>query len=345
MRWGCVALFVLVARVASADPLADAKTQVAASDYLKARVSLDEAFASGTNGPEQLAEIWRLRGIVAGALDETKVATDAFQRCLALSPKADLPPGTSPKITRPFTAAQDFFKKNEPLGIKQEAKQDPPSIAVLVTSDPLSMIARLQVSVKVDGATEKVLDNKFAGQEQIDFALPAGARLDLRVAALDEKGNRLAELGSADVPIVIVGKPVDKTPVLVVGQKPPTRSTKPPAPVRERAFVWKWWLWGGGAVLFAGAATYFGVDGLRAKSDLEDLNADSPNHSFDEAKDLESRAKRDFLFANIGYGVAGALAITATILFLTEPDQPSSESRVTAVPVEGGAALVFGGQF
>jgi len=102
-------------------------------------------------------------------------------------------------------------------------------------------------------------------------------------------------------------------------------------------------------VVFAGAATYFGIDGLLAKSDLEALNADSPNHSFDEAKDLESRAKRGFLFSNIGYGVAGALAITATILYLTEPDNPSPEnsggSRVTAVPLDGGGAIVFGGHF
>jgi len=349
MQRGCAAIAALaiavLARSASADPLADAKTQVAASDYLKARASLDQAFASGTNNPEQLAEIWRLRGIVAGALNETPAATEAFQRCLALSPKADLPPGTSPKITRPFTAAQEFFKSHEPLKIKQETKQDPPSIAVIVTSDPMSMISRIEVTVRVDGAAEdKKLDNKFAGQEKIEFSLPAGGRLDLRVAALDEKGNRLAELGSADVPIVIIGKPSDlKKPVLIT-KKP----TKPSEPARERPFVWKWWLWGGGAVVFAGAATYFGIDGLLAKGDLEDLNADSPNHSFDEAKDLESRAKRGFLISNIGYGVAGALAITATILYLTEPDnspETSGGSRVTAVPLDGGGAIVFGGHF
>jgi len=350
MQRGCAALtalaVALVTRAAHGDPLTDAKTQVASSDYLKARSSLDDAYASGTNSPEQLAEIWRLRGIVAGALGETKPATEAFQRCLALTPKAELPPGTSPKITRPFAAAQEFLKNGEPLKIKQETKETPPSIAVLVTSDPMQMIARLQVTVKVDNAAEKKLDNKFAGQERIEFALPTGGRLDLRVAALDEKGNRLAELGSADVPIVIIGKQADK-PKIVVTPPPPGKQPAPQVPAPERPLYWKWWLWGGGAVVFAGAATYFGIDGLAAKSDLEDLNAHSPNHSFDEAKDVERRARRDFLLANIGYGVAGALAITATILFLTEPDRPSSKetSRVTAVPLDGGGAIVLGGTF
>jgi len=345
MQRGCAAVAVLAIAVlagsASADPLADAKTQVASSDYLKARVSLDEAFASGTNSPEELAEIWRLRGIVAGALNEAPAATEAFQRCLALSPKAELPPGTSPKITRPFTAAQDFFKDHEPLKIKQETKQHPPSIAVIVTSDPMSMISRIEVTVRVDGAAEEAkLDSKVSGQERVELALPAGARLDVRVAALDEKGNRLAELGSADVPIVIIGKAAKRD--LITPTKITKKSGPPP---RERPFRWKWWVWGGGAVVFAGAATYFGIDGLVAKSDLEDLNANSPNHSFDEAKDLESRAKRGFLFANIGYGVAGALAITATILYLTEPDGPTKETRVTAVPLDGGGAIVLGGHF
>ena len=331
-----------LARAAHADSLTDAKTQVAASDYIKARASLDDAYASGTNGPEQLAEIWRLRGIVAGALNEAKPATEAFQKCLALNPKAELPPGTSPKFTRPFDAARDLAKKTEPLKIKQETKQTPPSITVIVASDPMSMIAKIAVYVRVDGAAETTLDTKFAGQESVEVALPAGARLDVRVAALDEKGNRLAELGSAEVPIVIIGK--DKKPDVVITPVV-TAKPKPVKPYKERPLIWKWWLWGGTAVVFAGAATYFGVDGLSAKSDLESLNEESPNHTFDEAKDLERRAKRDFLFSNIGYGVAGALAITATILWLTEPDKPPSESRVTAVPVNGGGAIVLGGSF
>jgi hypothetical protein len=345
MQRGLAALAALVvlATIASADPLDDAKAQVAASDYLKARTSLDDAYASGANNPEQLAEIWRLRGIVAGALGETKPATEAFQRCLALTPKAELSPGTSPKIMRPFAAAQELYKKAKPLAIGKETTESPPAIAVIVESDPMKMIARIRVTVKADGGTEKQIDKQFSGQERVEVALPAGGRLDLRVAALDEKGNRLAELGSADVPIVIVGKRSD--PKLVVAP-PVVDKPKPvsPTPRAARPLYAKWWLWGSGAVVAASAATYFGLDGLAAKRDLEDLNANSTNHTFDEAKRTERRARRDFLFANIGFGVAGALAVTTAILFLTEPSSQET-SRVSAVPVDGGGAIVFGGQF
>lgn len=337
MLRGALVAIAICAGVATADPLGDAKTQVAASDYLNARVSLDAAYASGTNSPAQLAEIWRLRGIVVGALNESKAATEAFQKCLALDPSAELPPGTSPKITRPFEAAQKLAKA--PLKIKQTTTEEPPSVSVAIGSDPMSMIAQIVVTVRVNGGAESKLEKKFAGQEAIEFSLPTGGRLDLRIAAVDEKGNHLAELGSADVPIVIVGKPQQ------VVVKPIEKPKTPPKPVHERPLIWKWWLWGGGAVVFAGVATGFGIDGLLAKSDLEDMNAESPNHRFPEAKSLERRAKRDFLISNIGYGVAGALAITATILYLTEPDKPSTERRVTAVPLDGGGAIVLGGHF
>ena len=341
-RIACAAFAVLAASAAAADPLGDAKTQVAASDYLNARASLDAAYGAGANTPDQLAEIWRLRGIVAGALNDAKAATDAFEKCLALNPKAELPPGTSPKITKPFTAAHDKVK--DPVKIKAETSSAPPLVTVVIASDPLAMIAKIQVTVKVDGGAETKLEG--AGKDKVTIDLPSGGRLDLRVAALDEKGNHVAELGTTEVPIVIIGKAKveDKTPhdvKVVVGEQHP-RPT--PKPVKERGFFWKWYVWGGAAVVFGGTATYFGIDGLRAKSDLEDLNRSSPNHSFDEAKSTERRARRDFLIANIGYGVAGAFAIGAAILWLTEPKQPT-EQRVTAVPLDGGGAIVFGGHF
>src|SRR5687767_1724876 len=86
---------------ASASPLDDAKVAVEASDYIKARGALAQALASGANGREELTEIHRLSGIVAGALGDSKAATAAFHRALALSSKVALPPGTSPKIVRP----------------------------------------------------------------------------------------------------------------------------------------------------------------------------------------------------------------------------------------------------
>jgi hypothetical protein len=332
-------LFIALAGgVARATPLDDAKAAVEASDYLKAKAALAEALASGTNGRDDLAEIYRLSGIVAGALGDPKGATAAFHRALALSPSVALPRGTSPKIGRPFAQAQDLAKKaGGPLEIKSETQADPPAVTVIVAADPLQMIARVRATVVVDGKPEQSFDRPAAERTMIE--LPVGARLDVRVAALDEKGNRLAELGSRDVPIVIIGKaPPPPPPVVVAPIK------KPPPPRTPRPLYMKWWLVGGVAVVFGAAGTYFGIDAVLAKRELDDLNRHSAEHDFSEAQDIESRARRSVLFTNIGYGAAGALAVTAAVLYLTEPRARRGE-RLTVAPVRGGGALVLGGRF
>jgi hypothetical protein len=120
----------------------------------------------------------------------------------------------------------------------------------------------------------------------------------------------------------------------------------PPRPARApRPLYLKWWLWGGGAALFGAAAAYFGIDAVLAQRDLEALNERSIEHTFDEAKDLERRGRRDLLFTNIGLGAAGVLAVGATILYLTEPRPARGERRVSVAPLRGGGAIVLGGRF
>lgn len=339
-------LAVVAVAPAHAGPLEDAKAAVEASDYLKARAALAEALAAGAYGRDDLAELHRLSGVVAGALGDAKAATAAFERALALSPKLALPPGTSPKIVRPFTAAQQRARQRAPLEIRSETASSPPAVTVAVISDPLAMIARVRVAVIADGRPEQTFDR--AAAERTTIELPAGARLDVRVAVLDEHGNRLAELGSREVPIVIVGEapPPPRTPRSPPGAEVTARAPPPPRPPRSpRPAYLRWWVWGGAALAFGGAATYFGVDALLATRELDELNRDSAQHSFDEAKDVEGRARRSVLLANVGYGVAGVLAAGAVVLYLTAPRAAGGERRVAISPARGGGAIVLGGRF
>ncbi|HEY0194338.1 MAG TPA: hypothetical protein VGC42_24665, partial [Kofleriaceae bacterium] len=159
-----------------------------------------------------------------------------------------------------------------------------------------------------------------------------------RIAALDDHGNRLVELGSRDVPIVIIGT--------VAARPSPVPAAPRPAAVAEqptsRAIYLRWWPYAIGAVAFGGAATYFG---LRTRTDADDLRAldrQSANHDFTEAMKLEDRGHRDALLTNIGVGVAGALAITAGVMYFLAPPG-HAERRIGAVPVRGGGAIVLGG--
>ena len=111
---------------AEADAIDNAKAAVDRSDYLAAKTALQQALDAGGYTPDQLAEIYRLSGIVSGALGDAQAATQAFERCLALAPKATLPPGTSPKIMKPFEAAQAFYKSHQRVEVKTETATEPP---------------------------------------------------------------------------------------------------------------------------------------------------------------------------------------------------------------------------
>src|SRR5690606_3976188 len=106
-----------------------------------------------------------------------------------------------------------LYQSNAPLEVKVETQPTPPSVTLVVQSDPMKMIARARVAVVVDGKPEQMLDGIGT------IALPAGARLDLRVTVLDASGNRLVEIGSSDVPIVIIS-----------GTKPSTKIVADPKP-------------------------------------------------------------------------------------------------------------------
>lgn len=315
--------------------LARARAALDQSDYLAAREALTKTLAAGDSDRTALIEIHRMSGIVAGALGETDAATEAFERMLALDPKASLPIGTSPKIARPFAAAQAYFRKRKPLAIRVDTTATPPAVIVTTTSDPLAMIERVRVIARIDGGRDEV--NEQPADKVVTIELRAGKRIDVRVVGLDPHGNRLIEVGTEDVPVVIVAADAATKPAVV----PRDRVTPPVKPARTRPLIATWWLWGGIAVAFAGTAGYFAYDARAATDELDRLNADSSNHQFTEAMEVESRARRDVLFANIGFGIAGAAAIAATILFLTEPGQPRERSiTATPVPVHGGGAVV-----
>lgn len=336
-----VGLAVTVRSARADDALAPARAAIEQADYAAAKTAVDAVLATGSLGPDELAEAYRLRGTVAGAMGDATGATESFTRLLSLAPKTTLPFGTSPKISKAFDKAAAYAKTHEPLKVKVDTQASPPSLTLVVTSDPLKLVAKTRVWVIVDGKPGGTLDGTGA------IALPPGKRLDLRVAALDDRGNRLVELGTADVPIVLVGREAEAKPdrpaVPVV--TPVTPVVETPAvhePAHERALYARWWLWGGVTVVVAGVAGYFSYATYQAKQDLVALEATSQFHTFDEAKQVEDRGHRDALIANITFGVAGATAIATTILFFTRPRHTDERmTRVLPVAHQGGGGVAL----
>ncbi len=340
-RWLVVAAIVAAgAGRASADessPLDHARKAVDGSDYPSARAALTSALESGNASPDDLAEIYKLSGIVAAALGEPTAATTAFEKWLTLDPRGALPAGTSPKITKPFALAVEFSKRNPPVKVKADTSDDPPKVTLVIEDDPLHLITRARVVFIADDKPEKTIDG--AGIDSIVIPLPEAARIDLRIAALDQYGNHVVEVGTPDVPLVIVGRarPADTR---VARAKP----VKPAGPYHPRPLIGRWWLWTGITVALAGGATYLGIVGRSDVNTLAQWDATSVGRQYLDAKSLENRANLELWSFDIGMGVAGATAITAAILYLTD-HHDRERARLAAVPISGGGLVVLGGGF
>jgi hypothetical protein len=339
-RIALVALLVALAiRDARADDaLAKARAAIDELDYSAAQVELESALRKGDNSPEQLLDVYRLTGIVAASLGDTKAAVAAFERLLSISPKATLPPGTSPKISKPFATALGKAKDRPGLSVKPESASEPPSLTLVVENDSLGLVVRGRATFVVDGGKEQTLEAD--GKDRITIKLPIGARIDVRAVALDQFGNRIVEIGSKEVPIVINGKAPEivKTPKV-------TKAAAPRPPRSPRSWYFKWYLWTSVAVLSATGATYFGIEARSGARDLDVLFENSVNHRAGESVALEDRVRRDVLFTNITLGATAVFGLGAAILYLTEPRSEAHPKTVTVVPVEAGGAVVVGGRF
>ncbi len=322
-----------------------ARTAITASDYPTADVALREALASGTNGPADLVEIFRMAGIVSGSLGDAPAATEMFKRLLALAPNAVLPPKISPRITAAFQQAQAFYKTHGALRVKLETSDSPPAVILLVTSDPLSLIAAARTTIVADG--KAVPPVQRTGTQRIELPLPPGARLELQVVVLDQHGNRLLELGSSDVPIAVVaGKqvlPSEPAPTSFTTSRKPTPHGQAIVDVtpQRRPIYAQPWLWSGVTVAFAATGAWFAYRTMQARDELEEILAASPNHQFDDARAVQMRLDRDAMLTNLAFGATAATAAVTVVLYLTSSRARGERPRTTVRPLRArGAAGV-----
>jgi hypothetical protein len=327
----------------AADPALDrARAAFGTSDYMAARTALADALAAGDNGKDDLVEIYKLDATIAAGLGSGSAAVDAFERVLVLAPDTTLAKGTSPKITRPFATAQAWLKTTQPLAIKVDTESSPPSLSVHVVSDPLHMIASARVIARVDGGAERTLDHPTAQDGgDLAFALPVGRRIEVRAIARDDPGNRLAEVGTADVPRVVIGPESTATPHVV--------ATITPAPVVEhqRPVYFAWWLWAGASIAAAsgGLAAVVGV--YNARSELQrDALAGKPESV---AQPVVDRGSRDAVLANVAFAGAGVFAVGSAILLATRHGGRGREddrhAHLAPAAGPGGPAVVLEGRF
>lgn len=275
--------------------------------YHEAAEAAAAALAAGRADPAELAAIHRLAGEIAAGLEDTAAAEDHFAALLALEPGVTLPPGASPKLEAPFEAARQRL-----AGRAFAARHRVEGRAVAIEiDDPLAMARSARLEIDGGAAVE------VGGPPPYRIEVPGGGEARAVAAILDARGNRLAVLGSASVPIVIATASGAAGPEQVVA----TSSDSPPLWARGTS----WAIAGAGLAAIAGGFAILAAD---AQSDLDALSDQARGDpfavDFEEARGVERRGRRYALAANIGFAAAGAAGIAAIALWLWGPDEPTA---------------------
>ncbi len=336
----CVVVLAPEGAVAGTGALiSQAEEELDRLEFEQARKTVARARHLGDGTPRQIAEIYRLSGIIAGSYGNPDAAKAHFARWLALDPDASLDPGVSPRISEPFAEAQDAMREREPLRVEGLGLEDDRAVALVVQADPLGMVAGAMARFETPSGERRRV--RRSGESPYVLPLPQGLSNVVTVVALDRHGNHLAELS---------WRPEQPAPADEADSAPDTPPVKDEQTSR-RPFYAQWYLWGGVASGLAASGAYFG---LRAQSDgrahraLIDGGADPDG---DEAQALGSQRRRHVRLGTAAGVGAAAAASAALVLIVTRPggdddaDSASSGARAFAWPLaadgaRGGAAGV-----
>src|SRR5262249_1376647 len=157
-----------------------------------------------------------------------------------------------------------------------------------------------------------------------------------------DHGNRLVEIGSTEVPIVIVGElpPVVAAPAPsaspVTASPPaaaPAPSESPPVAVEvaPRPIYLRWWPYAAAPVVAGSVSAYFG---WKASSDVQELYKRADTGDAESQAIADRGTRRTWIF-NIGIGVTGACAIAAGVMYVAGR-RTHADTRLTAVPLPAG---------
>lgn len=298
MRWPVAAVaIVALATRATASPLvtdADARARLTAAleeidahvhalRYAEARDAAKAALAIGAATPAEVATLARTLGETNAALDDAAEAEHWFTLWLELDPTADLPPGSSPKLTAPLATARARVD-----GALAAAVSDRDGhVIVEVVHDPGGAVT----SIEIDDVHHAIASNL----PSIDLGVRIGI---FHVSLRDRYGNEL----------VSPQQHVHGSDVL------------PPATARRRSFWRRPPPYIAGAAITAALGGIFLWRRSVAKDDLADILAHSEDHTLADANAARSRAERHGYLSLASFAAAGAFA-TVAIIFATRSDE------------------------
>lgn len=293
---------------ALASPIDKARSALDDLRFEDAQQAAEAALGDGSRTPVEVAALYMLLGEVAASLGDKEQARAYFHNALSIDIDLRLPSDISPKIGKPFAAAQANLEGADPISLRATSNEDG-LLIIEVVSDPANLVNGAKVIYQLDG--EEAAETG-QGRDKIEIELPENAT-DLRLSGIDGSGNRLTEIQEVTLSAIQI-------PVTTTQQK-----TSP-------AFYSQWEVYGGLALGLALGGTYFGY---RARSIADELTGLEDGTEYSKAVALEDDGKKKALYANISFAGAGLLTIVSVLLYRSQDDGAKGE-RITLVPQLSG---------
>ncbi|MCX5744454.1 MAG: hypothetical protein NT062_18340 [Proteobacteria bacterium] len=301
---------------ARADKLGEARAAIEAVRYEDAQPLLVAALQEGGKSPTEVAELYRMSASTAIVLGQQDVAEQYYRRWLALVPTASLPDTIAPKLRAPFVAAQASMAARGRL--VATARIHAAQLDVIVESDPLAMVATIAVGT---AAPRPLGADHAAHFDTTGDDVPV-------IFVRDEFGNHLLELGAADVTR-------DAAPIA----RPTPPSARPSTPSSRQPIYANPIAWAVPTLALVGFGVGFSLLARDADATLADQVAHPAMHFYSDATVTQQRRDRDALYANLSYGLAGAVGIVGLVLVVTHT------TPVTIAPTPGGATAALSLRF
>jgi hypothetical protein len=218
----------------------------------------EEALASGTLEPEQVARAYHLLGISANALGQRAQARRYFIRLLAVDANAEsIERQLAPSQRESLMEARGFWASHRiRLDVSVDLVPQRGSLRIRLT-DPADMVQAIEVRARLGGQDSYAQSSVTAAN--VSYVEVEGAaetpHVEYTLALLDEHGNRLLQRGDEEVPDA-VGSNTSTTTVVATDTTSEGTTTQPAA---ARSRTWLWIVLGVAAAAVVGGAIATGV--------------------------------------------------------------------------------------
>lgn len=276
----------------AARTLSDARRALASLQYARAFALASEALTRGGAEPDQVEALYRVQGEAAAVLGDEAAAERAFAAMLELSPGAQLPADSSPKLLQPLARARVRLNGAH---LTLEARsamlvEGWVHTELTVSGDVLGQVKDVELLPLWDGAAPL-----RASSWALSWRCPSAPCPHL-VRARDAAGNVLATLGTPAAPLSV--RPLPAPP-------PP-----PPEPLWARPLPYAL---GGAALALAGGV--FAWQLHDAEAQLRTIEGARASHTLAEAQAADQRRHTDQLAMIVSFAGAGVLGTVAVVVW------------------------------